>query len=191
MGKEKKRVKEENKVLKSFKIYHDLMYKLSNLYFDYSVTFNQLEQQIFKESVLNEKVSDEEKEEIENKISYLESNISKVQSLISSHLKIMETLLKKENGALQETEAEKINRMHISIMEDYNICIQLLKSLERKYKEWYFSKVNFSQIDTEKMKLNIAIKRYNDNNLKLMNYKLYDIFEAQKIAKEEANEITK
>lgn len=191
MGKEKKQIKEENKVLESFKIYHDLMYKLSNLYFDYSVTFNQLEQQIFKESVLNEKVSGEEKEEIENKISYLENNISKVQSLISSHLKIMETLLKKENSALQETEAEKINRMHISIMEDYNICIQLLKSLERKYKEWDFSKVNFSQIDTEKMKLNIAIKRYNDNNLKLMNYKLYDIFEAQKIAKEEANEITK
>lgn len=191
MGKGKKQIKEENKVLESFKIYQDLMYKLSNLYFDYSVTFNQLEQQVFKESVLNEKVSDEEKEEIENKISYLENNISKVQSLISSHLKIMETLLKKENSALQEMEAEKINRMHISIMEDYNICIQLLKSLERKYKEWDFSKVNFSQIDTEKMKLNIAIKRYNDNNLKLMNYKLYDIFEAQKIAKEEANEIIK
>lgn len=191
MGKEKKQIKEENKVLESFKTYHDLMYKLSNLYFDYSVTFNQLEQQVFKESVLNEKVSDEEKEEIENRISYLENNISKVQSLVSSHLKIMETLLKKENSALQETEAEKINRMHVSIMEDYNICIQLLKSLERKYKEWDFSKVNFSQIDTEKMKLNIAIKRYNDNNLKLMNYKLYDIFEAQKIAKEEANEIIK
>lgn len=191
MGKEKKQIKEKNKVLESFKIYHDLMYELSNLYFDYSVTFNQLEQQVFKESVLNEKVSDEEKEEIENKISYLENNISKVQSLISSHLKIMETLLKKENSALQETEAEKINRMHISIMEDYNICIQLLKSLERKYREWDFSKVSFSQIDVEKMKLNIAIKKYNDNNLKLMDYKLYDIFEAQKIAKEEANEITK
>lgn len=191
MRKEKKQIKEENKVLESFKIYHDLMYKLSNLYFDYSVTFNQLEQQVFKESVLNEKVSDEEKEEIENKISYLENNISKVQSLISSHLKIMETLLKKENSALQETEAEKINRMHISIMEDYNICIQLLKSLERNYKEWDFSKVNFSQIDAEKMKLNIAIKRYNDSNLKSVDYKLYDIFEAQKIAKEEANEITK
>lgn len=191
MGKEKKQIKEENKVYKSFKTYHDLMYKLSNLYFDYSVTFNQLEQQAFKESVLNEKVSDEEKEEIENKISYLENNISKVQSLISSHLKIMETLLKKENNALQETEAEKINRMHISIMEDYNICIQLLKSLEKEYKEWDFSKVSFSQIDAEKMKLNIAIKKYNVNNLKLMDYKLYDIFEAQKIAKEEANEITK
>ena len=80
------------------------MYKLSNLYFDYYRAFNQLEQQVFKESVLNEKVSDEEKEDIENKISDLENNISKILSSISSHLKIMEILLKKENVALQETE---------------------------------------------------------------------------------------
>lgn len=191
MGKEKKQIKEKNKVLKSFKIYHDLMYKLSNLYFDYHIAFNQLEQQIFKESVLNEKVSDEEKREIENEISDLENNISKVQSSISSHLKIMETLLKKENVALQETEANRINRMHISTIEDYNVCIQQLKSLEKEYKDWDFSKVSFSQIDAEKMKLNIAIKKYNDNNLKLMDYKLYDVFEAQRIAKEEAVKVLK
>ena len=184
-------MRKENKVLKSFKTYHDLMYKLSNLYFDYYRAFNQLEQQVFKESVLNEKVSAEEKEEIENKISDLENNISKILSSISSHLKIMEILLKKENVALQETEANQVNRMHISTMGDYNICIQRLKSLEKEYKEWDFSKVNFSQTDTEKMKLNIAIKKYNDNNLKLMNYKLYDVFEAQRIAKEEADEAIK
>lgn len=184
-------MEKKSKVLESFKTYHDLMYKLSNLYFDYCGTFNQLEQQIFKESVLNEKVSDEEKGEIENKISDLENNISKVQSSISSHLKIMETLLKKENCALRETEAKKVNRMHISTMGDYNTCIQRLKSLEKEYEEWDFSKVSFSQIDAGKMKLNIAIKKYNDNNLKLMDYKLYDILEAQKIAKEEANEATK
>lgn len=56
---------------------------------------------------------------------------------------------------------------------------------------WDFSKVNFSQTDTEKMKLNIAIKKYNDNSLKLMDYKLYDVFEAQRIAKEEADEAIK
>lgn len=184
-------MRKENKVLKSFKTYHDLMYKLSNLYFDYYRAFNQLEQQVFKESVLNEKVSDEEKEDIENKISDLENNISKILSSISSHLKIMEILLKKENVALQETEANQVNRMHISTMRDYNICIQRLKSLEKEYKEWDFSKVNFSQTDTEKMKLNIAIKKYNDNNLKLMDYKLYDVFEAQRIAKEEADEAIK
>ena len=184
-------MRKENKVLKSFKTYHDLMYKLSNLYFDYYRSFNQLEQQIFKESVLNEKVSDREKEEIENKISDLENNISKILSSISSHLKIMEILLKKENVALQETEVNQVNRMHISTMGDYNTCIQRLKSLEREYKEWDFSKVNFSQTDTEKMKLNIAIKKYNDNNLKLMDYKLYGVFEAQRIAKEEADEAIK
>lgn len=73
----------------------------------------------------------------------------------------------------------------------FPICIQRLKSLEREYKEWDFSKVNFSQTDTEKMKLNIAIKKYNDNSLKLMDYKLYDVFEAQRIAKEEADEAIK
>lgn len=36
-------MRKENKVLKSFKIYHDLMYKLSNLYFDYYRAFNQSE----------------------------------------------------------------------------------------------------------------------------------------------------
>ena len=184
-------MEKENKILESFKIYHSLMYKLSNLYFDYYRAFNQLEQQIFEESVLNEKISDEEKEEVENKISDLEDNISKVLVSISSHLKIMEALLKKENNALQEKEAKKINRMHISTMGDYNSCIQRLKSLEKEYEKWDFSKVDFSQTDAEKMKLNIAIKKYNDNNLKMMDYKLYDVFEAQKIAKEEADEATK
>lgn len=61
-------MRKENKVLKSFKTYHDLMYKLSNFYFDYYRAFNQLEQQVFKESVLNEKVSAEEKEEIESEL---------------------------------------------------------------------------------------------------------------------------
>lgn len=92
---------------------------------------------------------------------------------------------------MQEAETNQVNRMHISTMGDYNTCIQRLKSLEKEYKEWDFSKVNFSQTDTEKMKLNIAIKKYNDNNLKLMDYKLYDVFEAQRIAKEEADEAIK
>ena len=34
-------------------------------------------------------------------------------------------------------------------------------------------------------------KKYNDNNLKLMDYKLYDAFEAQRVAKEEADEAIK
>lgn len=80
---------------------------------------------------------------------------------------------------------------HACTFGSFPICIQRLKSLEKEYKEWDFSKVNFSQTDTEKMNLNIAIKKYNDNSLKLMDYKLYDVFEAQRIAKEEADEAIK
>ena len=110
---------------------------------------------------------------------------------LQGQINICQRQLPNTLNAIENAEANQVNRMHISTIGDYSTCIQRLKSLEREYKEWDFSKVNFSQTDTEKMRLNIAIKKYNESNLKLMDYKLYDVFEAQRIAKEEADEAIK
>lgn len=174
----------ENKLLIAFAKYKKLFEKLGSLYFQYRDYLNTLGQQIIRESILNEKVSDDEKEEIKNKIADLEIKIKSVKNEIENQIQIINSILEKEEPVIERA-CEKINRNHIDVMMQYNMCIAILKGLEKEYKDLDFSKVDFSQIDKAKMKLNIGIKKYNEIKLKKVEYKLLDTFEAQKIAREE------
>lgn len=180
----------ESKLLIAFAKYKKLFEKLCSLYFQYKNCFNTMGQQIIRESILNEKISDEEKKEIENKIADLEIKIKSVKSEIENQIQIINSILEKEEPVIERA-CEKINRNHIDVMMQYNMCIVILKGLEKEYTDWDFSKVDFSKIDKAKMKLNIGIKKYNETKLKKVEYKLLDTFEAQKIAREEYLETTK
>lgn len=177
-------------ILDAFKKYEELMDKLYDLTFKYHNAFGKLEQQIVKESILEEKVSDEEKEEIETKITELETKISEVQKDLINHVKMMETLLKRDDNALQEKAVDRINRIHISTMVEYNGCITFLKDLKNNYGDWNFSKVEIGNtIGKECRKLNEVIGLYNEKNLNDVDYKVLNVIEAKKIAEEEASKV--
>ena len=176
------------KIVEAFKTYQSLIHELHKLYFQYIQLFNQLNRQCILEATFGESVPEEEKSQTDDNVVKLEEDIQKIKSEISKHLQFMEFLLKRENVALQERAVFHLNRSHISTMVEYQTCITQFKNLQIQYEDYDFSKIDLYSLEVEKTKLNIAIKEYNDKNLRLMDYKLYDISELLAIAKEESNE---
>ena len=176
-------------ILNDFRTYQELLLELDKLYFQYQSLMRRMNVQFFREQVLHEKVSEDEREKIAKQIADLESSIEILIPEISEHMQRMKGNLKKENTDLPKDEIDTINRDHADAMSSYNYCVSRLKTLESRYTDWDFSKVDFSKLDSKKMQLNIAIKKYNEVNLKLMDYKLYDVFEAQEIAKNEEKDL--
>lgn len=177
------------KIVEAFKTYQSLIHELHKLYFQYIQLFNQLNRQCILEATFGESVPEEEKSQTDDNVVKLEEDIQKIKSEISKHFQFMEVLLKRENVALQERAVFNLNRSHISTMLEYQTCIQQFKNLQIQNEDYDFSKIDLSPLEIEKKKLNIAIKEYNDKNLKLMDYKLYDVFEVQAIVKEESNKL--
>lgn len=176
------------KIVEAFKTYQTLVHELHKLYFQYVQLFNQLTRQYILEATFDESISEEEKSQTTDSIVQLEDDIQAIKTEISKHLQFMEFLLKRENVALQERAVFHLNRSHISTMVEYQTCITQFKNLQIQYEDYDFSKIDLYSLEVEKTKLNIAIKEYNDKNLRLMDYKLYDISELLAIAKEESNE---
>lgn len=172
-------------IVDSFKTYRSLMWHLHSLCTQLRSLLRRASVQSFRETVLNEKISDEEKNSIKKDIDDLNHSIQCLIPEISAHIQRMNGLLKKENEALTESQVYVINRDHVTAMEDYQLCVSKFEDLKKDYKDYDFSEVKFFEVERQKTQLNIMIKKYNNNNLRLMNYKLYDIQEAYALARQE------
>lgn len=169
----------ETKIIEDFKKYRQLMQTLSSLYFKYLSLLRRIEVRFDREQVLNEKISDKEMSEIEQDVLDLELTIEDVIRELNEHIRYMKDNLAKENVALTELAVTETNSRHVDAMEYYNNCFYRLDSLKARHPDYDFSKIDFSVLESKKRELNIAIQRYNDNNLRLMNYKLISVKEAQ------------
>ena len=170
-------------IVDSFKTYRDLMKKLNMLYSQYQRLLNSLMMRHAEERVLNETISDEEKEEIEQEIFDLESSIEGTIKDISRLLRYLNANLEKEYAALTEKEVYEANEYHINIMNEYFNCDDRLETLKKWHPNYDFSKIDFfSALEAKRTRLDIAIKRYNNFNLRLMEYKLLTGREAQAAA---------
>lgn len=179
----------ESIILEDFKVYQALMAELRSLVSQYRRAFKQLENQVYRESILNEEISDTDKKIVERRIFLLQERIDGLLPEIEDHIQKMKNHLKNEYVALTETEVEEVNRKHISTMTLYVSCVVELEDLEKDYKDWDFSCVSFYRVDAEKAKLNSAIQQYNNTNLRLMDYKIYEVPEALKAARDETNNV--
>lgn len=171
-------------VKKAFKEYSKLLEKLSNLLFEYDKCFRVMDNQALRENVLHEKVSDEEKEEIENKIVKLETEIQELVEKLISLENIMATLLEQDQ-ALDEKVVNIINRDHVSAMSEYNHVMARYNRICKDYKDYDFSCIDFFKLENGRKKLNVAIKKYNQKFLSKEDYSLLSVYEATKVAKEE------
>lgn len=179
----------ESIILEDFKVYQALMAELRSLVSQYRRAFKQLENQVYRESILNEEISDTDKKIVERRIFLLQERIDGLLPEIEDHIQKMKNHLKNEYVALTETEVEEVNKKHISTMTLYVSCVVELEDLEKDYKDWDFSCVSFYRVDAEKAKLNSAIQQYNNTNLRLMDYKIYEVPEALKAARDETNNV--
>lgn len=173
-------------IVNSFKTYRSLMRHLHSLCTQLRSLLRRASVQSFRETVLNEKISDEEKNIIKKDIEDLNYSIQCLIPEITDHLQRMNDLLEKENEALTESQVYRINRDHVTAMEDYHLCVSKFEDLKKDYKDYDFSEVKFFELERQKIQLNIQIKKYNNNNLRLMNYKLYDMQEAYEHARQAA-----
>ena len=176
-------------ILEDFKIYQSLIAELRALVFQYRQAFKQLENQVYKESILNERISNQDKKRVERRIFLLQERINGMLPEIEDHIQKMKNHLENEYIALTESEVEEINRKHISTMTLYINCVIELEDLKKNYKDWDFSCVSFYKVDAEKAKLNSAIQQYNNTNLRLMDYKVYEVSEALKAARDEISNV--
>lgn len=177
-------------IVNDFKTYRDLMKKLNMLYSQYQRLLNSLIMRRAEERVLNETISDEEKEEIEQDILDLENSIEGTIKDISRLLRYLNANLEKEYAALTEKEVYEANEYHINVMNEYFNCDDRLETLKKWYPNYDFSKIDFfSALEAKRTRLDIAIKRYNNFNLRLMEYKLLTGREAQAVAWSDKTEL--
>lgn len=171
-------------IVDDFKKYRSLMQHLHSLCTQLRSFLRRANIQSFRETVLNEKISDEEKNYIKSEIEDLNNSIRLLIAEISEHIQRMKDNLKKENEALTETQVYNINKDHVAAIEEYQNCVLKFEDLKNDYKEYDFSEIKFFELERQKTQLNIQIKKYNNNNLRLMNYKLYDMQEAYALARQ-------
>lgn len=171
-------------IVDDFKHYQMLMLSLETACFKYHQLLAQRKVCLFNERVLKEDFSDK-REQLEHSINELKEKISALIERIDYHIESMNMHLKNESVALQKSEVNEINSDHVDAMRSYDYCTSRMTTLKKQYKDWDSSEVSFVELDRKKMLLNIAIKEYNDKNLRLMNYKLLDVFEALKVVKEQ------
>ena len=172
-------------IVNDFKYYQKLMFDLDILCFQYKQLLSQKNVMLHNERALNEAMSDKEKAKMDYEIGKIKAAIDSLIITITKHLARMNGHLENESVALQKSEVDEINSDHVDAMESYEYCTSRIATLKKRHENWTFSEISFVELDKKKMLLNIAIKNYNDKNLRLMNYKLLDIFEALKVAKEQ------
>lgn len=169
----------ETKIVEDFKKYQQLMLTLDSLYSRYLSLLRRVEVRFDRERVLNEKISDEEMSDIEQEVLDLELKIEDAAKELNEHVRLMKDDLARENVALPESEINKVNSRHIRAMEYYNSCFHRLDTLKSWHPDYDFFEIDFSVLESKKRELNIAIQKYNNNNLRLMDYKLISVKEAQ------------
>lgn len=172
-------------IQEAFEKYYNLMFELSHLCRLYHSTFNEISRLNIRESILHKEVSEARKQELDRKLTLLEEDIKNITNTLVAHLDRMEDLLKNEAVAIMRQEAFEINRDHISAMCEYRSSMQSLKAIQKYSDCPERMRVSLYTLETKKKALHIAIKEYNDKNLRLMDYKLMDVLEAEETAKNE------
>lgn len=181
---------QSNSIQEAFKTYRNIMQELQGLYFRYASALRVAATKRMAEQVLNEAISDAEKAKIERDILNLKNAIEDLTNELSEHLQFICECLEREDVAMTRFEIDEVNSNHVEAMEYYNNCVCTLEKLENKYPKYDFSKIDFfSATERQKLLLDIAIKNYNSNNLRLMDYKLLTIREAHNAAFDNENNL--
>lgn len=178
---------QSNSIQEAFEKYYDLMFELSHLCRLYHSTFNEISRQNIRETILHKEVSEKDKQKLDHKLTLIEEDIKNITNTLVAHLDRMEDLLKNEAVAIMKQKAFEINRDHVSAMCEYRSSMQSLKSIQKYSDCPERMRVSLYILETKKRALHIAIKEYNDKNLRLMDYKLMDVLEAEEEAKNEMN----
>lgn len=171
-----------------FDEYSDLTFALDQLSFDYSREIDRLGILPVYKDVIEEYAKINE-DELKQTIADFENRIIESLRDLIKYLKVVCKFIKSENAILPEEDIKRINRSHYWIEHDYRSIFVRIE-LKRKYysDEWNFSKIDFSEIEDEKEKLDSAINEYNENNLKSVDYKLQGVYEIRKILKKQQEE---
>lgn len=167
----------------SFQKYEFLMHSLKVKVYEYLKTFNKLDSLEIKESVLQEKISAEELDQIEKKISNLETDIENLYIELLNHTNLMIKLLQKED-IYDFNLINNLNREHISAMTDYISVIAAFKKLEKDYTDYDFSIVDFSKMEKQKIKLNNAIAAFNKKFLQNLGIELKSVYDCEREARQ-------
>lgn len=167
-------------IIQAFEKYNKLTSKLYNLTLEYSLCFKYLDQQTLKEVLLSEKVSEEEKAEIESKIAKLEISIENVFIELLNCTNLILTLLER-GGIFTFNMINKINREHVEAIHHYENVISEFKLLEKHYTDYNFANVvDFSKMEKQKVLLNNSISKFNLKFLSASDIKLFSVYDCEK-----------
>lgn len=167
---------------KAFYQYEDIATQLRKKTFEYLDLFEEIDT---KEIILQEEYSPEELEKINNQIDSLEEDINSLYTKFLNHTNIILTLLRKEN-IYNFNIINRVNHEHISTMMEYNTVVSVFNRLKKTYKDYDFDKViDFSEMEKQKQKLNIQIKKFNEKFLKDLNIRLLSVYDCEAEARQE------
>lgn len=166
-----------------FKEYKNLMMHLSTLFECWTTSYSLLEDQVFRENVLKEKLADQEKEELDKKITDLEFQIKNCEnSIINIINKIKRTLERRLYYSLSVINS--INQEHIEAMKYYDRLIDDYKEAMIRFGKHNIN-ISFVKLEQSKLKLNTSIKDFNEKMILAHNIgaRLIDTNEALSTAK--------
>lgn len=175
---------------KAFKEYRAIAEELHNKVREYCHYFSLLRNQELKENILQEDVSEEEKEEIDKKIEELETTIHNLFIRFLNHANTVERAIQREK-IVDFNLINMLNEEHIDVMEEYISVIKRFKSLKKKHPKYDFdSVIDFSEMERQKMKLNDAILDFNLRFSAITKIQpLYKIEDCRLIAKEREDDL--
>lgn len=158
-------------IQEAFQKYDALFLHLSTLVASWASLWRELDIQAFKENYLKEKVSDNEKEDLEERILEIEGKIEGCKKEIINLINIIKTVLQKE-FVYDLKIINFVNRKHVDAMQQYNYVIDLYN---RTRDEYIGNNINIDFVDLEKSKreLNKQILEFNiqfvgENNIGLL-----------------------
>ena len=179
----------KKKTLKdAFKQYEDLMFALQRVISDYARSLSKLHKLPGFKDIIKE-YAEMNEDDLKQDIVNFENQLIELMQDIANHIKDVCKLLKRENTALSEEDIESLNKYHRWGLQDYITSITQIEFKKDLFPDlWDYSKIDFSEIDNENEKLDSAIKEYNENNLKLVEYKLQGVYEIIEIVIEQRKE---
>lgn len=164
----------------AFKDYEKISQNLYRKVQEYAKCFKTLEQQSIKENYLKDKVTEEEKREIEEKIANLEIDIQNTFVALLNQTNVLIRLLQ-VGSVFDFNIINKLNKEHIEAIFYYDNTIKQFELLKNHYSDYDFDKViDFSKMENQKIKLNIEIRKFNQKFLAGLDFQLLSIYDCEK-----------
>lgn len=150
-------------LLEAFKQWQNSADDLADAVMEYTFCLQKIARQELKEQVLNEQLSEEEKKALFEEAKKLEKKIHSLYNNFLNHARIVTRILEREM-IVDFNIINKLNDIHVDIMQSYRYVEVQLESLAKNYPDYdgdFYVLVDFPKMEAQRKSLDVAIAKFN------------------------------